>query len=103
MTREDAIKVLILCDKKPNWKYTEGMIKTAQEVAAAIVIGQKKPAKLDRGRWDGCDTCKNPIFATCCSGLLNEPVNYCPSCGKPLTEEAWAELERRTGQNDEAD
>lgn len=103
MTREDAIKVLILCDKKPNWKYTEGMIKTAQEVAAAIVIGQKQPAKLDRGRWDGCDTCKNPIFATCCSGLLNEPVNYCPSFGKPLTEEAWAEPERRTGQNDEAD
>lgn len=100
MTREDAIRILILCDKKPNLKYTEGMIKTAQEVAAAIVIGQKPTAKLDRGRWNGCDTCKNPIFATCCRGLLNEPVNYCPNCGKPLTEEAWAELYRKIGGND---
>ncbi|NCE63703.1 hypothetical protein D1159_03695 [Pseudoflavonifractor sp. 524-17] len=22
-------------------------------------------------------------------------INYCPFCGRPLTEEAWAELERR--------
>lgn len=47
-----------------------------------------------------CDTCKNPIFSTCCSGLLNEPVNYCPSCGRPLTEEACADLEAQDRSND---
>lgn len=22
-------------------------------------------------------------------------INFCPECGRPLTEDAWAELERR--------
>lgn len=52
------------------------------------------PAKLDRSRWEGCEYCKETV-----------PKWYlwkfCPDCGKPLTEEAWAELERRIGGNDE--
>ena len=24
-----------------------------------------------------------------------EDLNYCPKCGRPLTDEAWAELEKR--------
>lgn len=27
------------------------------------------------------------------------PIKYCPFCGRPLTEEAWAELERRIGED----
>lgn len=69
----------------------------------------------DRSRWTGCDYCnrkycescryacyelpKEPC-ATCILGgskVRYEPMNYCPICGRPLTEDAWAELERRTG------
>lgn len=42
--------------------------------------------KLDRDRWTACCGCEAP------SGGL---VLYCPRCGRPLTEEAWAGLERR--------
>lgn len=78
--------------------------------------------KLDRSRWDGCDLCISwdtgkPIddmrgdiithhgACTSCYGF-GEIYDYrdkkvlgyfkfCPFCGRPLTEDAWAELERR--------
>lgn len=34
MTREDAIRILIECEKKPDYKHTEGMIKEACKVAS---------------------------------------------------------------------
>lgn len=74
---------------------------------------QQAPVKLDRSLWKGCELCKN---AERIGGLskayqkghgdwsveaaLNE-YKYCTVCGKPITEEAWAELERRIGGNDE--
>lgn len=45
------------------------------------------PAHIDREKWEPCMWCVlNGQFG------LN---NYCSSCGRPLTDEAWAELERR--------
>lgn len=45
------------------------------------------PARIDREKWELCMWCvPNGQFG------LN---NYCSACGRPLTEEAWAELERR--------
>lgn len=45
------------------------------------------PPRLDRSAWEPCMWCAlNGQFG------LN---NYCSACGRPLTEEAWAELERR--------
>lgn len=41
--------------------------------------------------------------SACGKKLCSRFTNYCPNCGRPLTEEAWAELERRIGRNDEAD
>lgn len=44
-----------------------------------------------------CKSC--PPYADC--SMKNVParsafiINFCPHCGRPLTEEAWAELERR--------
>lgn len=65
-------------------------------------------ARVDREKWEPCEKCN-----TCwtCKLALNEFVrepcmscgafknhkslNFCPWCGRPLTEEAWAELERK--------
>ena len=35
--------------------------------------------------------------SACGKRLCSRFENYCPSCGRPLTEEAWAELESRVG------
>lgn len=79
-----------------------------------IAHGCMAPAKLDRSRWEGCDYCNDPNPARDCilpdrteqflcsrDGLFGDcyvntrKINFCPMCGHPLTEEAWAELERR--------
>lgn len=47
----------------------------------------QQPAHIDREKWVPCMWCAlNGQFG------LN---NYCSNCGRPLTEQAWAELERR--------
>lgn len=44
-------------------------------------------AHIDREKWEPCMWCAlNGQFG------LN---NHCSACGRPLTDEAWAELERR--------
>lgn len=70
------------------------------------------PAHIDRSEWEGCRkrrscwTCKSAIEpvraenSKCflCEDLSNyEPLNFCSHCGRPLTEEAWAELEKCIG------
>lgn len=62
------------------------------------------PAHIDRSKWtaewvpmtddDGCvwlecSTCEYDLDS------LEESHPFCPSCGRAMTEEAWAELERR--------
>lgn len=78
--------------------------------------------KLDRSRWEGCRFCKGDLegYTTefkdvngkqrrlfipegkamiVAPGKYNYklciPIKYCPFCSCPLTEEAWADLERR--------
>ena len=53
---------------------------------------QQNSAKLDRSRWEGCRFCNDEEVA---NFLLSKKESYCPYCGRPLTEEAWAELEGR--------
>lgn len=51
------------------------------------------PVKLDRSRWEECSCCcKNLITSKI---WISDGKQYCPYCGKPLTEQAWAELERK--------
>lgn len=62
------------------------------------------PAHIDREAWTGC-TCntKKKSCCTCvslrCQFCIGESEykrgKYCSACGRPLTEEAWAELEKR--------
>lgn len=67
-----------------------------------------QPAHIDREAWKPCPKCKS---CASCTGSIGDPnalpcsqceqyCNYiprkfCPHCGRPLTEEAWAELEKR--------
>lgn len=95
-------------------------IKEASQMSIAALRAQQTPAKLDRKRWKGCGWCDVKQCATCIHGPSSDisllacsdfgikyenykPVNYCENCGRPITEEAWAELERRIGGGDGAD
>lgn len=63
------------------------------------------PAHLNQEKWDGCEWCCDDILfdSEDMSLELFHPLrddnpqvvhpNYCPMCGRPLTGEAWAELE----------
>lgn len=72
------------------------------------------PAHIDRSKWKPCEHCKSaeyppqkfgahqfPVvgneiyFYDTEYGWEGEEIKHCPWCGRPLTEEAWAELERR--------
>lgn len=70
-------------------------IKEASKIAISALRAQQAHAKLDRSRWDGCDNCTAGDGEFRC--LLEKwgDGDYCSRCGRPLTEEAWAELERR--------
>lgn len=70
-----------------------------------------QPARIDREKWETCEECERRNCDNCrytCLSVRSEPCNkcyntkmwkplrkYCPECGRPLTEEAWADLERR--------
>ena len=102
MTREEAIKILELETRqealipyldRPMEKMLDAMIEASRMGASAL---RAQPAKLDRSRWEGCTWCGDKGIINC--GIkVNQP--YCPACGRPFTEEAWAELERRIGEN----
>ena len=67
--------------------------------------------RIDRAGWASCGECKGgevkihiPEFhalAACNQHMDHEAFDitlrskFCPWCGRPLTDEAWAELERR--------
>ena len=72
------------------------------------------PTHIDRSKWEPCEHCESseyppdyygphnfPIveneiyFYDTDDGWEGEEINYCPWCDRPLTEEAWEELERR--------
>ena len=91
----------------------------AKPLGGEAATGLSRPeggTRLDRRWWEGCHVCAARGCETCLhrshdksqypcrdcakSGKF-EPIWYCPSCGKPQTELAWAELERRIGGNDE--
>lgn len=59
-----------------------------------------RPVELDRSKWDGCHYCDDKetvMELDWIYGLDHILTDYkfCPMCGRPLTEKAWAELERR--------
>lgn len=66
---------------------TPGMVSMYAEKMNGAKFYAYPPARIDREKWELCMWCvPNGQFG------LN---NYCSACGRPLTEEAWAELESR--------
>lgn len=107
MTREEAIKILdpessaiSATDIVEKWENISEMVREAHRMAISALRAQQ--TKMDRNRWDGCeycnDTLKNYRYINACDigkrSLIYDTPRYCPICGRPLTEEAWAELER---------
>lgn len=101
-------------------------VNEACRAAASAIRAQR--AKLDRSRWEGCEHCKWDLggYTSCfrdvngrsrhiyipegeanivVPGMYQHkaciPIQFCPNCGRPLTEEAWVEMERRIGGNNE--
>lgn len=122
MNDENAIRILSRRTTIPDDDVSYDEICDAIDMAIIALRAQQTPAKPDRSRWDGCDLCISwdtgkPIddmrgdiithhgACTSCYGF-GEIYDYrdkkvlgyfkfCPFCGRPLTEDAWAELERR--------
>lgn len=71
-------------------EYPHVMIGEALNMAIAVLRAQQSP--LDRSWWKGCRQCRPggqlELDADC-------EWSYCPYCGRPLTEETWAELEKK--------
>ncbi len=124
MTNEEAIEILengawwdMVLILLPRDSTASAALHSAVDMGISALRAQQTPAKLDRSRWEGCTHCENRCCCTCKYSIASEaeypckecgaeerydPQNFCPNCGRPLTEEAWAELERRiNGGNDE--
>lgn len=104
MTREEAIEILEngdfwdLCVAPYVYSNRSAMeFHEALDMAIAALRAQQKlleMLELDRDAWKLCDGCRpNRFFGN----------RFCCRCGRPLTEGAWAELERRIGGDDETD
>ena len=84
--------------------------KTLQHICdRANELAYAYPAsRIGREKWEPCDACSNAkhivglALAIMDDGSdhridtkMNCEYSFCPNCGRPLTDEAWAELERR--------
>lgn len=118
MTREESIKILdpktcrdaLMEFMDGSWNQTQALmlIGEAQKMGLDALHAQQTTTKLDRNKLDGCEWCHDEVFfdnedmeLELQHPLEDEPrmvyPNYCPMCGRPLTEEAWVELERKIG------
>lgn len=80
------------------------------------VVDALRPVTIDREAWEPCECCKpsenglDPYgghyfqidgreiyYNDTDDGWEGEEINFCPWCARPLTEEAWAMLEKRIG------
>lgn len=89
MTKEEAAKRLFgdwYISTSGNLCVDEGERDAfCEAIGVAINALRAQQAKLDRSRWEKCGKCS----------FSERYHQYCPECGRPQTEEAWAELERR--------
>jgi uncharacterized paraquat-inducible protein A len=55
-------------------------------------IDAKTLSDIDREKWEPCLNCQD--IEKLAKHIKCWP-SYCPACGRPLTDQAWAELEKR--------
>ena len=103
MTREEAIEL-----KAAVGRLMYSSNKDVRDYNALIDFIESALRPVSRERvekvWPGCEACKNAGLAIGevqfygpFEGSIDVSGNmqYCPSCGRPLTEQAWDELEKR--------
>lgn len=113
LIQNDGTKVLAILDHRDD----DGMC--AVFAASGKYLKEKDYGKtwwvfpyveneIDRDKWEPCSKCKScasctgstlPTNLFPCSQCEKQshylPRNFCPECGRPLTEKAWMELEKR--------
>lgn len=106
MEKKEAIEVL---QEEHDWVQEPCYVIKAIEMAIdALKMSEtgKPPAHIDREAWKPCIKCNGKCYfckfneTSKCRKCKNHDsyspmFNFCPNCGRPLTEEAWAELEKR--------
>ena len=108
MTREEAIKAIglmehvesIVLTYDPGERREDTTVRELKEACrvTAAALRAQQSVNLDRSRWEGCRFCGDEEVV---NFLLAKKEKFCPYCGHPITEGAWADLERRIGGNDE--
>lgn len=92
-------------------RYADDATACTPEVArvlreAALRIQGNIDRNIYKKKWGLCDVCQKGYYGLSAnyfvyneqrntSTIYNVEVRYCPRCGRPLTEEAWKELEKR--------
>lgn len=119
MTREQAIRFA----KKAQTMTEIQEVSEFYRMAERALRAQDQNAKLNRSRWKGCEYCidQQPYCdcvlpdgtdqILCSKGesfidgfqINVRKIKFCPMCGKPMTEDAWTELERRIENNGKID
>lgn len=87
--------------------YTDSGV-TYSEYGKYFIAYPSPPTHIDRSKWQGCEVCKGAKYVSGwvsavapidsghdCETRAEGDFDYCPVCGRPLTDEAWVELERR--------
>lgn len=107
----DKTTVVLLFNSRVNAELVKAILE--HEDAHPNKAVPYPPAHINREAWKPCDECKpsckicanynawdrygKPQVCDTCEDYSNfEPDDkYCSNCGRPMTEEAWKELEKR--------
>lgn len=92
----------------PHGKIKDSTLQSICDRANEIA---RKPAHIDWKAWEpcesciSCENCKNSNVGEFCNPCFRclqsdkkdgfSPVGFCRKCGRPLTDDAWDELEKR--------
>lgn len=119
MTKKETLKRALkeLLEARQNLRNgLKNGVPTEQEAALwekveyreMVVEELRHPSHIDREAWEPCKACSDEYsqkissylerFHGCATSTVRVVnTDFCPCCGRPLTEEGWAMLEKRIG------